>query len=200
MPLVERAIRDFFGTDPRHDLLGDEVVAIGAAVQCYALSAAMSSGEGRTAARGEQKQRASVRSRPGMLEMDADPDVLLLDVLPRTLGLEGADDTFNVVLHRNTKLPAHVRHLLTLNDPGEGPHRIRVIQGEDPRASQNTLLGELHLRNVVTDRNGRAQIEIQFRVDASGMLQLRATDLNSEDGAVITLESRLPGETTSEKA
>jgi molecular chaperone DnaK len=200
MPLVARAVRDFFGTDPRHDLLGDEVVAIGAAVQGYALSAAMSSGEGRTAARGEQKQRASVRSRPGMLEMDADPDVLLLDVLPRTLGLEGADDTFNVVLHRNTKLPAHVRHLLTLNDPGEGPHRIRVIQGEDPRASQNTLLGELHLRNVVTDRNGRAQIEIQFRVDASGMLQLRATDLNSEDGAVITLESRLPGETTSEKA
>jgi molecular chaperone DnaK len=188
MPLVARAVRDFFGRDPRHDLLGDEVVAIGAAVQGYALSAAVEAGASGDGAR-SRRSAAAVRSRPGVLEMEADPDVLLLDVLPRSLGVEGPDDAFEVVLQRNTKLPAHVRHVLTLAGRGREPVKIRVLQGEAPRASQNVLIGEILLKGAATDAEGRSHIEIQFRVDASGMLQLRAADLEGEE--VATLESRL---------
>jgi molecular chaperone DnaK len=192
MPLVGRAVRDFFGKEPRRELLGDEVVAIGAAVQGYALGAAVSPTG--TKAAPASKMASAPGPQPGRAMLQADPDVLLLDVLPRTVGLEGPDDTFVPMLHRNTKVPAEVRHRVSPT-PGEpGSVRIRVLQGESRRASENGAVGELIMEGVQVDTDGRAEIEVQLRVDANGILQVRAWDRAAGPDSTVTLDSRLSAE------
>lgn len=192
MPLVARAVRDFFDREPRRDLLGDEVVAIGAAVLGYALGTSIAIGDDGDEMGRSRRASTTSRARPGGLDVEADWDVLLLDVLPHTVGIEGPDDSFETVLHRNSKLPCHARHVLVLPYPGAGEVlRIRVLQGESPRASDNTRVGEVILEDVGQE-DGKTRIELQVRVDASGLLQLRAEDLVRTGAGAVTLESSLP--------
>ena len=190
MPLVGRAVQDFFGKEPRRELLGDEVVAIGAAVQGYALGAAVSQGTSRSTS--SPKMTAGQASVAGRPTVQADPDVLLLDVLPRTVGLEGPDDSFVPMLHRNTKVPAEVHHRVSRTPDDTGTVRIRLLQGESRRASENSRVGELQMRGIQVDTDGRAEIEVQLRVDANGILQVRAWDRVAGEDSMVTLDSPLP--------
>ena len=133
--------------------------------------------------------QASVAGRP---TVQADPDVLLLDVLPRTVGLEGPDDSFVPMLNRNTKVPAEVHHRLSPTPDDTGTVRIRLLQGESRRASENSRVGELQMRGIQVDTDGRAEIEVQLRVDANGILQLRAWDRVAGPDSMVTLDSPLP--------
>ena len=191
MPLVGRAVRDFFGKEPRRELLGDEVVAIGAAVQGYALGAAVSQGTSRGNT-SSAKMAAGQASLPGRPTVQADPDVLLLDVLPRTVGIEGPDDSFVPLLHRNTKVPAEVQHRVSPTPDDTGTVRIRLLQGESRRASENSRVGELQMQGVQVDTDGRTEIEVQLRVDANGILQVRAWDRVAGPDSMVTLDSPLP--------
>jgi molecular chaperone DnaK len=197
MPLVARAVRDFFGKEPRADVLGDEVVAIGAAAQGYALGSAVpplpsrdTSTRPRAAAPPPSK---ATRPPTGQPEVQADEAVLLLDVLPMTVGLEGPDDTFVPLLLRNETLPTETRHVVNVSPCEDGKLRFRVLQGESRRASENVPVGELVLEGVPIDTEGRAKVEIRFRVDANGLLQVRAWDRPSGARSFVTLESPLGG-------
>jgi molecular chaperone DnaK len=199
MPLVARAVRDFFGKEPRADVLGDEVVAIGAAAQGYALGSAVPPLPSRDTARPKSATRPPSRGmRPptGQPEVQADEAVLLLDVLPMTVGLEGPDDTFVPLLLRNETLPTETRHVVNASPCEDGNLRFRVLQGESRRASENVPVGELVLEGVPVDDQGRAKVEIRFRVDANGLLQVRAWDRPSGTRSFVTLESPLGGPST----
>jgi molecular chaperone DnaK len=197
MPLVARSVRDFFGKEPRSDVLGDEVVAIGAAAQGYALSSAVpplpsrESEAGRRA--GSRPPSRGAQAQPGQAQVQADNAVLLLDVLPMTIGLEGPDDTFVPLLLRNETLPAETRHVINAVGTPGGTLRFQVLQGEGRRASENVPVGDLVLEGVQTDSAGRAKVELRFRVDANGLLQVRAWDRASGTRSFVTLESPLPG-------
>ncbi len=197
MPLVARSVRDFFGKESRADVLGDEVVAIGAAAQGYALGSAvppLPSREGGAKHRaGSRPPSREVRPPPGQAQVQADDAVLLLDVLPMTIGLEGPDDTFVPLLLRNETLPSETRHVINVAETERGTLRFRVLQGEGHRASENVPVGELVLEGVQTDSSGRAKVELRFRVDANGLLQVRAWDRASGTRSFVTLESPLPG-------
>jgi molecular chaperone DnaK len=194
MPLVGRAVRDFFQKDPRQDVLGDEVVAIGSAAQGYALAASLppplssSPPTQKTAGRGPGASRPS-GDRP---QVQADESVLLLDVLPMTLGIEGPDDSFLPLLLRNETLPAETRHMITTSGSETGKVRLRVLQGESQQASGNIAVGEMVVEGVQPDGQGLVKVEVQFRVDANGILQVRAWDRASGARSAVTLESPLP--------
>jgi molecular chaperone DnaK len=195
MPLVSRSVRDFFQKDPRQDVLGDEVVAIGAAAQGYALAASLPppiSTSGERGTRASRQDRDEAHTPPGRAYVKADESVLLLDVLPMTLGIEGGDDSFLPLLLRNETLPAETRHMITTSANETRKVRLRVLQGESQQASGNLAVGELVVEGVQPDVEGRVKVEVQFRVDANGILQVRAWDRASGARSAVTLESALP--------
>ncbi|MFA5746706.1 MAG: molecular chaperone DnaK [Candidatus Paceibacterota bacterium] len=154
IPQVRDRVKGFFGKDPNTSINPEEVVAMGAAIQAEILKA---SSEGR-APEGDIKS------------------VLLLDVLPLSLGIETMGSINNIVIAKNTTIPVTKTQVYSTAADGQTSVEINVLQGERPMASDNRSLGKFILDGIPPAPRGTPQVEVTFDIDANGILTTTAKD------------------------
>jgi len=103
-------------------------------------------------------------------------DVLLLDVIPLTLGLETLGGVRTALIDRNATIPCHKSEVFSTAQHNQPSVEIHVLQGEREIASENRSLGKFHLDNIPPAPRGIPQIEVSFDVDANGILNVSAKD------------------------
>lgn len=105
--------------------------------------------------------------------------VLLLDVMPLSLGIETQGGAISRVIERNTPIPTQGKRSFTTSRDGQTSVTIRVYQGERHHAEDNFFLADFQLTNIPAARSGVAQIEVVFDIDANGIVHVSATELRT---------------------
>ena len=120
-------------------------------------------------------------------------DVLLLDVTPLSLGIETLGGVMNVLIEKNTTIPAKKQQVYSTADDNQTAVTIHVLQGERKQAAQNKPLGRFDLSDIPPAPRGVPQIEVSFDIDANGILNVSAKDkaTGKEQSIVIKASSGL---------
>lgn len=123
----------------------------------------------------------------GILQGDVG-DVVLLDVVPLSLGIETQGGLFTKLIERNTSIPCAVSEVFTTAEDYQPLVNIHVLQGERPMARDNKSLARFELLGIPPARRGIPKIEVTFEVDVNGILSVSARDLGT--GNVQTVRVR----------
>ncbi len=113
--------------------------------------------------------------------------LLLLDVTPHSLGIEVVGDVMSVLIPRNSTLPTTKSDIYTTVSPMQTTVEINVLQGESPKASENTSLGKFMLGGLRLGMK-KPQVEVTFEIDANGIVHVTARDLETNKAANISIE------------
>ena len=117
--------------------------------------------------------------------------VELIDVTSHSLGIGAAADVMTVVIEHNTSVPIEQERIFTTHQDGQTEVEIRVYQGREKRASLNQLLGNFVLEGIAPTRRMEPKIAVRFRIDADGILSVRAHDQQSGIEQAIRIEDAL---------
>jgi len=169
IPHVREAVKNFFGREPNKSINPEEVVALGATIQAEILRAQK---EGR-APEGEIKS------------------VLLLDVLPLSLGIETLGEVNTTMISKNTTIPTAKTQIFSTAADNQTSVEINVLQGERPMATDNRSLGKFILDGIPPTPRGIPQIEVTFDVDANGILKVIAKDKATGKSQSIRIEGSI---------
>ena len=116
-------------------------------------------------------------------------DILLLDVTPLSLGIETVGGLMDVIIPRNTTVPARAGRQYTTSIDGQTNLKIAVFQGERDLVQDNRKLGEFILKGIPPMPAGLPKIEIRFLLDADGVLNVQAKELRSNTETSIDIKS-----------
>jgi molecular chaperone HscA len=150
VPAVRRYVAELFQKEPLADIDPDQVVALGAAVQADLLA-----GEGRS------------------------DEVLLLDVIPLSLGIEVGGGVVDKVLPRNSTIPCSAKATYTTQEDRQTGFEIHVLQGEREMVADSRSLARFTLKGIPPMPAGMARLEVTFHVDADGLLGVHAKELTT---------------------
>ena len=114
-------------------------------------------------------------------------DVLLLDVTPLSLGIETLGGVMTKLIERNTTIPVKKTEIFSTAEDSQTAVTIRVLQGEREMATYNRLLGQFNLEGIRLAPRGLPQIEVMFDIDANGILNVSATDKETQKEQKITI-------------
>ncbi|HET7501643.1 MAG TPA: Hsp70 family protein [Kofleriaceae bacterium] len=180
IPLVRRRLAELFGREPNISINPDEVVAQGAAIQAGSLTGNLSSGTGMGARDAVATAGHSPLARgAAMLPGAAVKRPVLMDVNPATLGIHTAGGFIERVLEKNAPIPIERTRVFTTSRDNQTRVEIDCCRGEKRRYTENEPLGTLLLDGLAPRPRGDLQIEVRFRVDADGILHVRASDPSS---------------------
>lgn len=117
-------------------------------------------------------------------------DVLLLDVIPLTLGIETMGGVMTPLVERNTTIPTQKKQIFSTAADNQPAVTIRVLQGERKMANDNKEIGRFDLADIPPAPRGTPQIEVAFDIDADGILHVSAKDLSSGKEQKIRIEAQ----------
>jgi molecular chaperone DnaK len=117
-------------------------------------------------------------------------DVLLLDVIPLTLGIETLGGVLTPLVERNTTIPTQKKQVFSTAADNQPAVTIRVLQGERKMANDNKEIGRFDLTDIPPAPRGLPQIEVAFDIDADGILHVSAKDLSSGKEQKIRIEAK----------
>jgi molecular chaperone DnaK len=158
MPLVRRKVAEFFNREPIVDIDPDEVVSIGAAIFASSM--------------------ISDRQAPpaGHEGEDDQEGPLLIDVTPHALGVATVGGVVDIVIEQNASLPLERSRSFSTSRDDQTRVRLPVYAGNSRRVEDNRQLGELVLADIEPGPREDVQIDVTFRVDTDGMLDVEAVD------------------------
>ena len=169
IPAARDAVKNFFNKEPNKSINPEEVVAIGAAIEAEILTAKE---EGRT-------PEGDIKS------------VLLLDVLPLSLGIETLGNISTPMIAKNTTIPTSGSQIFSTAVDNQTSVEINVLQGERSMAKDNRSLGKFILDGIPMSPRGIPQVEVKFDIDANGILTVTAIDKASNKSQSIKVEGSI---------
>ncbi len=156
IPKVREMVKEIFGKEPNRSVNPDEVVAIGAAVQ------------------------------GAILTGEVEEQMVLLDVTPLSFGVETLGGVMTKLIERNTTIPTEKKEIFSTAADNQTEVTVHVLQGEREFAGDNRTLGRFNLTGLPPAQRGVPQIEVNFSIDANGILNVTAKDLAT--GKVQSIE------------
>ena len=160
IPLVYEKVLEWTGKKPNKNINPDEAVAIGAGLQASVLSGSN------------------------------DKELFLIDVTPLSLGIETQGGVMSVMIKRNTQIPTEYIETFTTAVDNQTSVDVKVYQGERPQTVNNYYLGEFTLNNIPPVRRGIPKIEVLFKIDANGILTVKAQDVESCEQKELILDNK----------
>ena len=163
IPAVQDKVRQITGKEPSRNMNPDECVAIGAAIQGGKLGGEITTG---TAS-----------------------ELILMDVTPLSLSIETVGGVATKIIDRNTTIPTRHSQVFSTAGNFQTSVEIKVLQGERQFARDNTLLGNFRLTGIKRAPAGVPQIEVTFDIDANGIVNVSARDLDTGKQQSITISA-----------
>ena len=183
----EQALKDA-GLSPK-DI--DEVILVGGSTRIPAIQQIVEKFFGKAPSKGvnpDEVVAVGAAIQGGVLSGDV-KDVLLLDVVPLSIGIETLGGVMTKMIEANTTIPTRKSETFSTAADNQPSVEIHVLQGERPMAKDDKTLGKFHLDGIAPAPRGIPQIEVTFEVDANGILNVSAKDKATGKEQSIRIEA-----------